>query len=76
MAHGVGVQGLVTSSKCKQICINILPLCEHQQKTRHPKLNKILFISNYKTLPIFRGFEQLSSSISWRVMALSQNGKG
>jgi len=25
-------QGVMTSSKCKQICINILLLCKHQQK--------------------------------------------
>jgi len=28
----VRLQGLMTSSKCKQICINILSLCKHQQK--------------------------------------------
>jgi len=27
------------------------------------------FIANYKPFPIFREFEQLSSSIGWRVMA-------
>jgi len=32
MAHGVGFQGLMTSSKCKQICINIRTSCQHQQK--------------------------------------------
>jgi len=41
IANGVGVQGLMTSSKCKQI--SILPSCQHQQKTRHPKLTIFLF---------------------------------
>jgi len=27
MAHDVGFQGLMTSSKCKQICINIPTSC-------------------------------------------------
>jgi len=44
-------------------------------KTRKPKL-KTFFISSYKTLRIFRGFEQLSSSIGWRVVAFIQNGQG
>jgi len=30
MAHGVGVQGPMMSSKCKQICMNIFPSCKHQ----------------------------------------------
>jgi len=37
---------------------------------------KIFFIQNYKIVPIFRGFEQLSSSTGWRVMAFSQIGQG
>jgi len=46
--------------------------------TKHPKAKtKIkLFILNYKTFWVFRGFEQLSSSISWRVVAFSQNDQG
>jgi len=32
-----GLGGLITSSKYIEICINILSLCIHQQKTRNPK---------------------------------------
>jgi len=39
MAYGVGFQNLLTSSKCKQICMNILPSCQHQQNTGHLELN-------------------------------------
>ena len=38
--------------------------------------HEFFFILNYKTFPIFRGFEQLSCSICWRVMVFSQNGQG
>jgi len=27
MVYGVGIQGLMTSSKCKQICINVFLSC-------------------------------------------------
>jgi len=37
-------------------------------KKRHPNLKCLFFIEKYKTFPIFTGFEQLSSSIGWRVM--------
>jgi len=37
---------------------------------------KLLWILNYKTFQIFRGFEQLSSLIVWRVMAFSLNDQG
>jgi len=32
MALGVGIQCLMMSCKCKQVCINILLSCPHQQK--------------------------------------------
>jgi len=62
----------MTSSKCKNICTNMLPSCQYQQRTRHPKLKKFC-IASYKTIPIFRGFEQLPySSICWRVMVFNK----
>jgi len=44
-------------------------------KDRNLKL-PIFFNWNWRTFQVFRGFEQLSSSISWWVMAFSQNGQG
>jgi len=58
----------MTSSKCKQICINILPLCKNKRKTT-PQA-KFCFILNYKTFPTFRGLAQLSGSSCCRVMAM------
>ena len=60
---------MITSSKCKQICINILSLCKHQRKTPDLKL-KTFFSLNYKTSRVFRWLEQLSSIFWWRVMAI------
>ena len=62
-------QGMTSSSKCKQICINILSLFKHQQKTRDLKL-KFFCSLNYKSSRVFRGFEQLSSSFWQRVTAI------
>ena len=62
-----------SSSKCKQICINILSLCKHQQKTRHFKL-KFFWRLNYKSSRKFRGLEHLSSLIWLRVMAIFKLG--
>jgi len=75
MAFGVGVQGLMTLSIYKKIRISILPSCQHQRKPRHPKSENFFFILNYKPFPIFRGFEELSSSTCWRAMNFSQNGQ-
>ena len=52
----------------KTTCQNILWLCKHEQKTRHPKI-KIFLSLNYTTFLNYWGLEQLSSSICWRVMA-------
>jgi len=40
-------------------------------KNPNPKLT-FFFVLNYKTCQVFRGFEQLSSSISWQAMAFGQ----
>jgi len=66
-------QGMTSSSKCKQICINILSLCKHQQKTRDLKLNIFCPLS-YKSSRVFRGLEQLSSLFWRRVMAIYKLG--
>jgi len=48
--------------------INILSSYKHK-KNRHPKLKSFLFIANYIPSRVFRGFEQLFSSIWRRVIA-------
>ena len=62
------------SSKWKQICINILSLCKHQQKTRNLKLKNFFCSLNYKSSRVFWGLEQLSSLFWRRVMAISKLG--
>jgi len=74
MALRVLKSGLMTSSKNMQICINILSLCIHQQKTRNPKTECIFFIENYMISRVFTGFERLSSSFWRRVMASYSQG--
>jgi len=45
--------------------------------TENPKAQTwiFLFCSNLQDFRMFRGFEQFSRSIGWRVMAFSQNGQ-
>jgi len=57
------------SSKCKQNMHKHTPIMQTSIKKLTSKSKIIVFIANYKTFPIFRGFEQHSSSIDWRVMA-------
>ena len=64
---------MMTSSKCKQICINILSLCKHQQKNRDLKL-KFFCCLNCKSSRVFRGLEQLSSLFWRRFMAIYKMG--
>ena len=45
---------------------------KRKHKTRHPKLKQYLFIASYNTFPIFKEYEQLSSSTCWRVMSYSR----
>ena len=62
----------MTSSQNMKICINILSLCIHQQKTRNPK-SECFFIANSMTSRVFRGFERLSSSYwRWVIASYSQ----
>jgi len=44
--------------------------------TKNPKLKAFLLILNYKTFRVFKGFEELSSSIGWQVVTFSQNDQG
>jgi len=57
-----------------QICQNILWFCKHGQKGRNRKAKSPVFSLNYKSFHIQSGFEQLSSSICWRVMATWKSG--
>ena len=41
--------------------------------TENPELKICFLVLNYKIFQVFWGFEQLSSSIVWRVVAFSQN---
>jgi len=45
------------------------PIMTSSTKNPKPKTKKFFFILNYKTFSVFREFEQLSSSIAWRVAA-------
>ena len=49
---------------------NSLWFCKHSQKGRNRTAKIFFFSLNYKSFPIQTGFEQLSSSIRWRVMAI------
>jgi len=52
-------------------CQNKLWFCKHSQKGRNRTV-KSFFSLNYKSFPIQTGFEQLASSIRWRVMAIQK----
>ena len=64
---------MLTSSKCKQMSKNPVVMIT-STKSRHPTLKNSFSILNYKTLPIYRGLEQLSSSSCWCVMAIYHMG--
>jgi len=55
-------------------CQNILWFCKHGQKGRNRKVKIVFFSLNCKSFPIQRGFEQLSSSIRWRLLAIQKRG--
>ena len=61
MTLGVGAQGLMTSSWCKQNMYEHTPIMPTSiKKQQHPDLKQFFFIENYNTFPIFRGFEACS----------------
>jgi len=51
-------------------CQNILWFCKHGQKGRNRTMKIVFFSLNCKSFPIQSGFEQLSSSIRWRLLAI------
>jgi len=51
-------------------CQNNLWFCKHSQKGRNRTVKSLFFSLNYKSFPIQSGFEQLSASIRWRVIAI------
>jgi len=54
----------------RETCQNNLWFCKHSQKGRNRTTKRFFFSLNYKSFPIQTGFEQLSSLIRWRVMAI------
>jgi len=71
MACGVGAQVLMTSFKYAYTYSHY----DLIGKKANIQKFQFFFNRNYKTFRILRGFEQLSSSIGWYVMAFSQNGQ-
>jgi len=65
MAQWVGAQGQVKVAKNTPTC-GVPP-------RKPPSKTKIFFDFDYKTCWIRRGFEQLSSSIDWRVIGLQSS---
>jgi len=63
MAHWVGAQGKVNSSKMQKHALIVTSPSEN------PKRKKF-FYPQLKTCWVRRGFDQLSSSIGWEIMAL------
>jgi len=49
MTHVIGIQGLRTSSKCEQMCINILSSCKNKQKPDIQNQNN--FFSKLQDVP-------------------------
>jgi len=66
-----GGQSQVTWAKMAK---NLPHLYCHPQKKQNPKPN-LFFIANWKTSCISSGFEQLTSTINWRVMELQSGVK-
>jgi len=69
--HWFDSQGLMTSTKmCEPT-----PIMTSPTKKTKPNLSTFWKNMNYKTSRIFKGFEQLSNSISWRVMIVQSSAK-
>jgi len=71
MARWVGAQGQVNSATRAKTC----PHYDVSQRKTTMQNEKKNFHLNYKTCWIRRGFEQLHSSISWRVIVLQSSVK-
>ena len=65
MDHWIGAQGQVKSAKKTQNISNY----DVTHRESQTQIKKAFFNRNWKTFRIRRGFEQLSSSSGWRVMA-------
>jgi len=50
------------------------PLCRHPQRNPNSTRNKFVSNMNWKTSRVRRWFEQLFSSIGWRVMLVQSSG--
>ena len=57
-----------------ETCQRNLWFCKHSQKGQNRTVKSLFFSLCYKSFPIQIGFEQLSSSIRWRVMAIWKRG--
>ena len=69
--HGLFWQTCQTEQPVKT-CQNILWFCKHGQKGRNRTAKIVFFSVNCKSFPIESGFEQLSRSICWGVMAIKK----
>jgi len=69
MGQWVGAQGRPKTVKIFKIC----PLCDVTSRKSPPKPKIVFSDFDYKTCWIRRGFEQLSSSIAWRVIVLQSS---
>jgi len=72
MAHWDGAQG---QAKMAKITPKHPYLWRSPQKSSNPKRKNFFFDFGYKTCWIRRGFEQLSSSIAWRVIGLQSSAR-
>ena len=65
LASRIGAQGPVTSAKMRKYTL----IMRLPTKKTNPKLSNFLYL-NCNASGIFKGFEQLSSSIGWGVMVM------
>jgi len=63
MAFGVGVQGLMTSSKCKQSMHKHTPIMSPTTKNPTSKTETNFFLPTATLSPFLEGWKQLSRSI-------------
>jgi len=72
MAHWDGAQGQAKMAKTMQ---KHPYLWRSPQKSSNQKRKNFFYDIDYKTCWIRRGFEQLSSSIAWRVIGLQSSAR-
>jgi len=71
MGQWVEAQGRPKVVNISKTC----PLCDVTSRKSPPKPKICFFDFGYKTCCIRRGFEQLSSSIAWRVIGLQSSAR-